>query len=281
MVVQLRSIPSYVSNARKVMAQASLDRNTPVSRATPRIGEERGRLCRARAGDTVSTMLRIAIICLSAVLAASAQTPLRRTVRAYGEASVSVRPDQAKLSASVVTQATTGQEAATANAARVTALIEALRAVLGANADIRTLSYSLTPNYTFPRDSPPVLTNFTATNTLEITVPDLGIVGRVIDTAISAGATRVDSLRLSVKDDEPPRAQALRLAGQKARAKAESIAQGLGLRIGGVIAAEEGYSARPLVIDTRLTPAPAAVTPIEAGTLEIRATVTVDFEVAP
>lgn len=201
-----------------------------------------------------------------------------RYVRAYGEASVSIRPDQARISVSIITQAQTAQEAGSQNATRTNAVIEQLRALLGANADIKTTGYSLSPNYNYPRDSPPVLTGYTAANSLLVTVNDINAAGSVIDTATQAGATRIDGLRFGLRDEEPSRAQALRAAGQKARAKADAIALGLSVRLGAVLMAEEGVAVRPVGADrTAMT----TTTPVEPGTLEVHATVTLDVEIQP
>jgi uncharacterized protein YggE len=204
----------------------------------------------------------------------------RGHVRAFGEASVSVKPDLAKLSTSVITQAATAQEASAQNATRSTAVFAALEKAVGTSGEIKTLSYTVTPNYTYPREVSPVLTGFTATNVVEVSVGDLNLTGRLIDTAISAGASRVDSLRLLLKDEEPVRAQALRLAGQKARGKAEAIAAGLGVRVGPLMSAEEGFVYRPAGDLRAAAPgaAPAASTPIETGSLEIHAQITVEYE---
>jgi uncharacterized protein YggE len=202
----------------------------------------------------------------------------RGSITAYGEAVVSVRPDQAKVSISAITQAATAEEAATQNAARTTAVLNALRQLLGASAVIETINYLVTPNYSSPRDGgPPTLVSFTAANTIQVTIPDLGIIGRVIDTAVQAGASRVDSLRLSLREEAPVRAAALRQAAQQARLKAESIAGGLNVRIGGLISASEGFTVRPL--ERSLAQPAATTTPIEPGTLQVHATVTAEFEV--
>ncbi len=82
-----------------------------------------------------------------------------------------------------------------------------------------------------------------------------------------------------LKDEEPSRAQALRMAGQKARARAEAIASGLGVRVGPLMSAEEGFVYR-VVADSRIA-AQAATTPIETGSLEVRAQITVEYETLP
>jgi uncharacterized protein YggE len=187
----------------------------------------------------------------------------------------------AKVSVGVITQASTATEAATRNADQAAAVIAALRAVLGQTAEIRTITYSLGPNYQYPQGGgQPTLTGFTANNVVEATMTDLSLIGRVIDTAIGAGANRVESLRLGLKDEEPVKVQALRMAGQKARLKAESIAQGVGVRVGPVVSVAEGYSVTPLPVDRAAGTATTA-TPIVPGTLDVHGSVTLEVEALP
>ena len=175
-------------------------------------------------------------------------------------------------------QAATAEQAASDNATRAAAVFDKLRALLGANADIRTVNYSLNPNYTYPRDGgTPTLAGFTATNSIEATVTDLTMIGRVIDTAIAAGATRIDGIRLMLKDEEPSRNQALRQAGLKAKARAEAIAAGLGAKLGALLSAQESASVVPVPIIAGGA-AQTVTTPIQPGTLEIRGDVTVQYE---
>jgi uncharacterized protein YggE len=207
------------------------------------------------------------------------QTDSRRIIRAYGEGAIAVRPDQATLSVGVVTRAASAADAANQNADQSAKVIAALRELLGAGAEIRTISYSLAPNYVYPPGGgQPSINGFTASNTVEVTLTDLSLIGRVIDVAIGAGANRVDSLRMGLKDEDPVRVQALRLAGQRAKVKAEAIASGVGVRLGAVISAVEGYSVVPVTGLDRTAPGAVTTTPVEPGILEVRATVTLDLE---
>jgi uncharacterized protein len=211
-------------------------------------------------------------------LVAQAQAPRRPSVIAQGSATVSVQPDEARVQFTVVTQATTAQAASTQNANTVTAVLAALRSVLGPNAELKTLSYSLNPNYSTPRDgSQPVIIGYTATNTVEVRLSDLSLIGRVIDTGIQAGANRVQGLQFNLKDDQPVRVQALKLATTQAKAHADAMASGLGLKTGGAIAIQEGSSVsiQPLRLGAA---APDASTPVETGFVDVRATVTIELE---
>src|SRR3954453_20422347 len=133
-------------------------------------------------------LMCLCLTCLTCLTPLAAQT-VRRSVQASGDGSVSVRPDAARISVSVVKQAGTAADAASQNATVAAAVIAALRQLLGPNADVKTTQYFLGPFYNSPRDgTAPQLTGFTATNTIEAVSADPNLAGRVVDTSVSAGA---------------------------------------------------------------------------------------------
>jgi len=219
--------------------------------------------------------MRICILLLSvALLPVFGQTTASiRSVRATGDGSVSVRPDSARVTISVSSQAGTASEAASQNATAASAVIAAERQLLGANADVKTVAYRLTPLYNLQQQ----ITAFNAANTIQAVAADPNLAGRVVDTAIAAGATRIDGVQLFLRDDESAQRQALLIASQRARAHADAIAMGLGVRLGSVVNAQEAVT--PGVISP--IGAVTATTPVEVGNLEVRATVTVDTEILP
>ncbi len=209
-------------------------------------------------------------------VAVEAQTP--RLVRAVGEAVISVKPDLARLSVGVVTQANTAREAGAQNAAQMEAVLGGLRQVLGSAADIHTTSYSLTPNYKYSQTAPPVLVGYTANNNLEVNISDLSLIGSTIDAASDAGANNVGGLLFTISDQEPLRRQVLGMAAKQGRAHAEAIAAGLGARIGSVFAASEATSFSPGPAPSEAPGRSVTPTPIETGLVQVRATVTIDAE---
>lgn len=212
---------------------------------------------------------------------AQSAAPPRHSVQATGEAAIPVQPDQARIHIGVVTEAAAAQDAAARNAAQVEAVLARLRPLLGSTGKLRTLNYSLTPNYRPPKEgTPPTITGYNASNTVEATTSDLTLVGKLIDAASQAGANNVSGLRFSLQDEEPARAKALALAARRARARAEAIASGLGMRAGAVISAQEravfAYPAQRVAAMEM-----ASRTPVEPGTIDIRASVTVEVELVP
>lgn len=211
-----------------------------------------------------------------------AQTPVttRRSIQATGEATVRATPDQAQLSVGVITQAATAQEAASQNATQTDAVINQLKSILGAGADIKTIGYSLTPNYKYPQGGGiPTLTGYTASNTVQVTTGNLSLLGRLIDAANNSGANNIGGLNFGLRDPEPLKAQALAQAAKVARTHADAIANGLNVKLGGVLMAQEGAEIRPLAVERMGVAAGATTTPIQTGTVEVHATVTIDVEI--
>jgi uncharacterized protein YggE len=201
-------------------------------------------------------------------------------VRTSGEATVTVRPDRAQIDVGVVTQADTSQAAVQQNAQKLEATLARLRQLLGAGADIKTISYSVSPRYRYPQGGgEPTITGYTATNIVRVTLDDLTKVGSVIDTAVQGGSNRIQNLRFVLKDDAPVKAQALREAALKARASANALAEALGLRVIRILSVAEGGSPIVPVREVAFARADTASTPIEPGTIEVNATVSQTIEV--
>jgi uncharacterized protein len=221
----------------------------------------------------------ISIAVFFAVLASAQTTTPRRTfVRATGEGVVSIKPDQMKLTVSVITQADTADQAAQDNATRAAAVISAVQKILGAGGDVRTIGYSVYPNYRQGTGGSSVISGYTASNTIEATTGDLSIPGRIIDTAVQAGASTIGGLSFGLKDPQPAHAAALRLATQTAQANATSIASGLNLHVGSVISAQEASAVQPVAVAGF---AAASTTPILTGMVESRASVVLEVELIP
>jgi uncharacterized protein YggE len=181
----------------------------------------------------------------------------------------------------VVTQANSSQAAADQNARKLDATLTRLRQLLGTAADIKTISFTLQPNYLYPREGgEPDITGYTATNLVRITIDDLTRVGTLIDAATEAGANRIRSLQFVLKNEGPAHAQALREAAAKARTKADALAFALGVRIGRVLSVTETSPAVVPVRNVAFARAGAAATPIEPGTIEVRATITLRVEIS-
>jgi uncharacterized protein YggE len=209
------------------------------------------------------------------------------SVQARGRAKATAKPDQVRIDIGVTTQAKTAQEAAATNATRFSEVVAAVKKVAGADADIQTVSYTVQPNYRYPKEGgTPSIAGYTAQNIVRIRTLKVDKAGEIIDAGTGSGANQIRGIEFSVKDERTLRAQALRDAARDARAAVEAMAAGLGLRVLRILRVEEsaGMEVQPvreMAMMRSMAADAAAPTPIEAGTIEAHATVVVTAEVAP
>jgi uncharacterized protein YggE len=207
-------------------------------------------------------------------------TNASKTIQVTGTGTVSAAPDQAILSLGVQTQASTATEATAENAAAMASVINALTAAGVSKDSIQTTSYNLNPVNSNPANQsvPPAIIGYVAINTIQVTLNDLGSVGKVLDQAISAGANQVQGITFTLSNQsmDTLQKQALQLALQDADNQAKATAATLGITIVGPISVTPGYVFQPVY--NRLNAVPAAQTPIQPGTLQVTATVQVTYQ---
>jgi uncharacterized protein YggE len=232
-------------------------------------------------GDIVKPLL---LLLLPAVLFAQQETGRlpQHVIRATGEATVNAKPDQARISIGVTTQSQVAQDAVTKNAEKSTAIMSALKSVISGNGEMRTTNYSVSPEYKYEQNHAPVITGYTANQTVEATLNDITLVGKLIDASTKAGANNINQIEFTLKDGESVKAQAIAKATVAARTNAETIAKALGVGISGVAWAEttESSAVRPLAVPMmKMAMAADQSTPIESGNLQVHASVTVALQV--
>lgn len=195
-----------------------------------------------------------------------------------GEAVIQAAPNRAELSLSVTTSASTARAAAGQNAASVKQVSDAVRAVMGKAGTYKTVSYSLDPEY----DSTPKqkIVGYRASNSLEVKLDDLSLLGSLIDAALQAGATDAGGVQFTLRDPDSVTNEALAEAAVKARTSGEAIATALHLHVTGVLSAQttsSTFAPRPMgLVFKRAISAPTELTP---GNLDVRASVTVTLAV--
>ena len=166
-------------------------------------------------------------------------------VTAQGHGEIKVKPDIALVTVAVTTQSKDQAEAVSRNAAQTTAALGALRAAGIAEKDIQTQSYTVQPQYDY-NASPPLLTGYQVTNSVQATVRDLTKVGLVIDKTTQAGASQISGVAFDLSDRRQAEAQALALAVVTARLKAAVMAQAAGVDLGRLLTVTEGGAAPPI-----------------------------------
>jgi uncharacterized protein len=194
------------------------------------------------------------------------------TVTATGSAEAV--PDRARFTFGVTTSGRTSEAALTANSTKMRALVAALKAAGVPEAKIRTESVSVSPR-TAPSGEP--TDGFTAENSASVEVA-AGRAGEIVDLAVGSGATNVSGPSFERSDRNALYNKALANAVEQARTKAEALADAANVALGDVTRVAEGDQPGPVVYETAAR-AVAADTPVEPGTEEITASVTVTFSV--
>lgn len=204
-----------------------------------------------------------------------------RTITVIGTGRASVQPDLADLRLGVTITAPTVESARSANSSTLAAVIGKLKALGIEDRDLQTSIVSVSPQYDYSREgSPPRLAGYTFSNLVAAVVRDVERVGEAIDAALTAGATNVDHIAFRVADQSTAEREAREAAVADARLKAETYAAAAGVTIEGVAAIVE--SGAPIPYPTPIGERMAfavkdASTPIEPGTNEVVATVTVVY----
>lgn len=205
---------------------------------------------------------------------ASKTTSTATTITVNGNGTAKAVPDQASFDFGVTSQAATASEALSRNAARAQAIVAALKKAGIDASQIQTTEVSLWPQ---TASNGTQITGYQASNSVQATVPIAGA-GGVVDAAVAAGANNVDGPNLSLSDQSATYADALKLALANAQAKAQAIAAASGLTLGAVQTVSEGSGQPgPLPYGDMLQARAAAALPIEAGTQQVQATVTVTY----
>jgi uncharacterized protein YggE len=215
---------------------------------------------------------------------ASLHTSEKPYVQATGDGSISAKPDQALIEIGVVSQGATAVIAVAQNAKQTDSVLADLASLPGGSRKLKTTNYSVRPTYQYPKPgAAAAITGYTATNIVEVTLDDLAQVSKVIDSATKSGANVIQKLQYRLKNPALVRGQALRAAAEEAKANAEAIAAGLGLKVIRVLSAEEVTSEEGLGMYKKMPPPPppgtVPATPMEVGAIEVSVNVIVRVEI--
>ena len=208
-------------------------------------------------------------------------------VHSNGSVTQEVAPDTAFVSMGVVTRGKTAEEARAANAA-VMEEVDSSLGVFGISGDeVKTTGYYLRPEYSDYAKGKRVITGYTLTYNLSVTIDDVDKVGAVIDSMFAAGANTFNGVTFTVSNRKAIERELLALALVNAREKAAAVASAGGRSLGKLVAAnigslggmeltESNYDlALMRKADAGETPPP---TQIMAGSLKVSAYVDASFE---
>lgn len=213
---------------------------------------------------------------------------LSKVISVTGTGSASAKPDQVKIFFTVMTEERDASRAIAENARIFEGLLKALASQGISREDIKTVSFNVNPVYDYQSDRRPILTGYSAQQTIEVTVranetSELGKkAGAVIDAAGKAGVSGVNIMFTISKESTGTMAnEALKKALVNAQVKASQMAETLSTKITGVVSVSESSGGFPVPYPARSV----AVAEAKAGTelipgnLEISTIVYVNFSI--
>jgi uncharacterized protein len=201
-------------------------------------------------------------------------------VTATGQGKVAGTPDQATVTVAAISEAKDAETAAAQSAAVQTQIVDAAKAIVGSEGSVKTTSYSLNPVYDFT-DNKQILRGYQVRNAITVELWNTKSVGPLIDATVKAGASEVNSIAFGLRDGTALRQQAIAAASQAALREATAAAQGLGMKVGDVrtvaVGSASGSVPMPMEKFSRMA-AVADATPVEAGTVDTTATVSIEVQ---
>ncbi len=204
---------------------------------------------------------------------------VHRSVTVSATATVSAKPDQARISSGVVSEAATARDALSKNTELMKKVIAELKAG-GIDADdIQTASFNVEPvtAYDSKANTPPRITGYRVANQVSVLVRDLAKLGEVLDKLVTVGANAISGLSFEVSTADALKDDARKEAMANALRRATLLAKAGGADVGDVLQISEDVvmdGPRPYVV-ARMAKAEAV--PIESGTSVLEARVTVTY----
>ena len=171
----------------------------------------------------------------TAMAQAPSAMPVIPSIVTSGTADAKVTPDRAAVMVNVQTRGATAAAAASENARRTTAVLDALGKLGLPKSQLSTEGYSVNPEMVYGSGQAPRVTGYVVTNTVRAETHRPEQVGAILDAALGAGANMINGLSFYASSIDVPRREAIAEAVANARAEAEAMARAAGGSLGSLI----------------------------------------------
>lgn len=151
------------------------------------------------------------------------------TLVTNGHAEIAAAPDTATVVIGVSSLSNTAAEAQAGTARSMEAVYQALIKLGIPDKALQTRNFRVGVEYDYDKGRQ-TLRGYRVTHDLYVKVEDVATLGDVLDAAVNAGATQVREVQFGMTDATNLLRQALQLAVQDAREKAEALATGAGIQ---------------------------------------------------
>ncbi|MBD3355114.1 DUF541 domain-containing protein, partial [Candidatus Woesearchaeota archaeon] len=157
------------------------------------------------------------------------------TINVSGESELTVDPDEAEVWAGISIVELTAEEAQSEANEVINNIIDGLRYKGISEEDIETERLNLYEEKRY-EDGEYKVVGWRASQTLKISTEDLDKVGEIVDVCVENGANQINRINfgLSEEKEQEYKKEALAKAASNAKAKAVTIAESLGVKLGEV-----------------------------------------------
>ncbi len=206
-----------------------------------------------------------------------------KTITVHGTSSITLKADYASINLGVSTKGATVAEAQSANSAAMDKVIAAIRELGIAEEDIATSSFNVYANYDYQYSKlteGESVAGYQVDNMLTVTVRDLTLISKVLDSAMAAGANQSYGFTFSSSKQAAAYDEALKAAVKDGARKAGLLAESAEKSLGSLVNMEEKEYSYNLYGGTASYKAEdaAGATPILAGQIVVNATVTMTYD---
>lgn len=205
------------------------------------------------------------------------------TISITGLGKITLIPDRVTFTAGVQTIAPAVPDAVNQNNDKLAAVIAALKEAGATDAEIQTSNFSIYPQQEYLEGRAPRVTGYQVSNDITVTRNEVSDAGKLLQAAISAGVNQASGLSFSVADQTRGRDEALRMAFDDARAKAQILANAAQRTLGRAMSITEGLAPQgPIPLQMRemavMDAKQSSEVPVSQGSQELQFTVSVIFE---
>jgi uncharacterized protein YggE len=215
------------------------------------------------------------------------------TITVQGTGQATLAPDVARVSFTVENTAPAVADAQAATTKQANAAIEYVNTQGVADKDVKTLSYNISPQYSFPAPCPigafcpnsaPKVIGYQVSETIQVTMRDLTAVGRLVSGLGSLGVQNLNGPDFALDDPTAGFNAARADAIDKAKMQAALLATQLGVHLAKIVNFSEsnGGTATPFFamsagtsLDTKAAPTPS----IPVGQNTYNANVSITYEI--
>lgn len=221
--------------------------------------------------------------------------PATDTITVQGDGQATLAPDVARVSFTVENTKATVADAQTATTKQANAAIDYVKGQGVADKDIKTLSYNINPQYSYPNPCPqgamcptysgtPRITGYQVSETIQVTMRDLTAVGTLLGGLGNLGVQNVNGPAFALDDSTAGYSAARADAIDTAKAQATLLADQLGVHLGKIVNFSEssGGNQYPVYATGMMSASDAKVVPsptVPTGENTYNASVSITYEI--